>query len=102
MRGIDSHVISYWRYILHSKPRDNYTFGPSCHTVHGGIEAIITYKVQNSGMYGAAFAQLFAVQENYNVFILVEEFTICKEKYCDLGGSGCQCLNESIKLSNSC
>lgn len=35
--------------------------------------------MQNIGMYGVAFAQLFAVQENYNVFTLVKEFTSCKE-----------------------
>jgi len=30
-------------------------------------------------MYGAAIAQLFAVQENYNVFTPVKEFTAFKE-----------------------
>lgn len=35
--------------------------------------------MQNSGMYGAAIAQLFAVQENYNVFTPVKEFTAFKE-----------------------
>lgn len=93
MRGIDSRVILYPRYTLHSKARDNCTLGPSCHIVHCGIEAIITYKVQNAGAYGAAFAQLFAVRENYNVFTLVKEFTTCKEiLWFIYACSGCQIL----------
>lgn len=77
MRGIDSHVILYRRYTLHSKARDNCTLGSSCRIAHCGIEAIITYKIPESTVRRSRSYSRY--EKIITCLTLAKEFTTRKE-----------------------